>query len=199
MMLFYQGSINLLVSLICTSFRNDLFFCIFYILTFLLDIKLSRPIWAPHCPRRLSFGLCFEYSGVFLGLSASDLSVHFRLYGRSCTCFIFLLLFELFESFNRSYMCSCIKTVIVSIVISLFQLLFINSESPGDLPITDRNFGAINSTGVKFSNSQFFPTSSILVHTSSAVLMFFSCYPKEVCSTVEFVSFRYKMQPEQRI
>ena len=75
-------------------------------------------------------------------------------------CCISLLSFESFDSFSLSYIYSCIRSVIVSMVMSLFRIFFFNSQSPLDLPIRDRNFEAISSAaGVTFSNTQFFSVS----------------------------------------
>ena len=59
-------------------------------------------------------------------------------------------------------------SVIVSIDMSLFLIFFFSSQSPVDLPMSDRNFDARSSAAVIASNSQFFSTSKIRFHTSAA-------------------------------
>ena len=73
------------------------------------------------------------------------------------------------ESFNLSYMYSCIASVIPATDISLFLIFLFMSKSPVNFLMLDKNFDARSSAAVIVSKSQFFSNSSIRFHTSAAV------------------------------
>ena len=160
-----------LVLLIRSSSHIDLSFYIFCFLPFLL----GKRVISTNLVHRI---VCIGYLLAFtFGVPVFLFSPH-----RICPSISFVLLFlyvfnffpvEFFESFNRSYIVSCIKTVIVSMFMSLFRNFYFKLKSPVDLPISDRNFDAINSAGVIFWNWQFFSTCSTPCPSSAVFLSLF--------------------------
>ena len=148
-----------LFSSMYTSFRSGPFFCIFYILLLLLGryVVLTNlvlrivhigylsvfvfdiPVFSSFCLHRffLSIFVCVAVLVRVLFLFCrSNCSSH--LVGRTCV--------------HVSMLLSCLSSC------HFFLIFFFSSLSPVDLPITERNFDAISSAGVTFSNSQFFST-----------------------------------------
>ena len=78
--------------------------------------------FAPHCPQRLSPNFMFDCPVSFMDFGDWILQPIISSVVLSCTCCIPLP--ELLESFNRSYMCSCITLVMVSIVRLLYRIFF---------------------------------------------------------------------------
>ena len=138
----------------------------------------------PHCPQRLFFFLIG--TPVFFDVCHNWTFLTIFFCCLPCTCLISRPSIEQLESFNRSYIYSCIISIIASMVMLLFRIFFLIPKVPVDLPMEDKNFNASNSTGVPLSNSHFFSVCNPLLRTSSAVSFGSPVIPKnrlcfEIC------------------
>ena len=155
---------------------------------------LSCPVWCSTLSAPvifISFFVILRFSFVFL---VTGFFLPFSFFcGRSCTC---LTSFRHSRCLNRLAGHTVIR--VTSPLLSQLSCRSSGSFSlvrnpPVDLPMRDKIFDAISSAGVTISNSLCLqdPRPNVFCH-----LVWFPCYSKEVSSTMEFISFGYKVKSE---
>ena len=176
MMLFYKRIV--LVSLICTSFRNGLFFAISAFCRFCWACVLSRPIWCPALSTSVIFWLLLLVFGFFLFFPDRVCPSIFV-----CTVVLVRVLFP----FHRS---NCLNQLIGRTCVHVSRLLLFrpschffefSSLVHSRLLICRLQIRTLMQTILLVLHSRIpvLSTYSILVHTSSAGSCFSLVFPKK--------------------